>query len=185
MERVKLKGIMSKIPIMFMCAIGVTLSSCSNPPGWFQTENQRTLDSTTIVHQVESIVNPEFNTVDELIQFRTASAEGERVDSVFMGMSIDALRNAASVVIKRNGHVSKRAVVQEYEANRSVYDNLPKYTTAPTKDTAVNVDLGATDLGNRPDKKDEIISTKYGYRTDTVDGVPRKVQIKTEESYVE
>lgn len=167
------------ITAMLIATIAIlSMASCKNWPTSCP-KNYDTADSTKIAQgYIDAIVNPKFVTVQDIIQFQQQTNENFTADSIFRVMSEQALINVATVIIKKQGSLTKNSLVDEYRANRSVYDNLPANSTTLTN-VPQKVDLTATDLGNR-----RIISTSYSYRTDTIDGVARKIQIKKEESYV-
>ena len=168
---------------VFLLLLIVTfMVGCKNAP-WSHPDNYDTAnDSVLVAQQVEAIVNPQFTTVQEIVNFRQQTNEGFTVDSIFRAMPEQVLHNVAAVLIKKNGTVDKKSVVEEYRANSTVYDNLPA-TSLQSTNAATEVDLSATDLGSRRNESD-VISTSYNYRTDTVNGKPVKIQIKKEESYV-
>lgn len=169
------------ICVLLLAAIAIMVS-CKGAP-WSTPNNYDTAgDSVLVAQQVEAIVNPQFTTVQEVVNFRQQTNEGFTIDSIFSAIPEQVLNNVASVLIKKNGIVDKKSIVKEYQANSAIYDNLPASTQQPAN-TTQNVDLNATDLGNRCSNSD-VISTSYQYRTDTVNGRPVKIQIKKEESYV-
>lgn len=166
---------------VLLLAVVTLMVGCKNAP-WSNPNNYDTAnDSVLVAQQVEAIVNPQFTTVQEIVDFRQQTNEGFTVDSIFRAIPEQVLNNVASVLIKKNGIVDKKSVVEEYRANRAVYDNLP--ATSQPATTTQEVDLNATDLGNKRSESD-VISTSYQYRTDTINGKPVKIQIKQEESYV-
>ncbi len=145
---------------------------------------KQSVDGSSIEMLVDSIAsakiadynNPVFNTTDELISFRDFYVDDKQIDDVFVQLPEQIIQNVAGVCISKNGCVSKRELVLEYLDNQNVYDNLPNVEAA--NNPAQPVDTTATDLGNR---RDDIISTSYRYRTDTVNGKPVKIRITTEE----
>lgn len=166
---------------LIVAAIGAcTLIGCDRWPR-SHSDNYDTADTTLIAQQVEAIVNPEFTTVEEVIQFRHQTDQGFVIDSIFRSIPEQVLANVATVIIKKHGTLTKKTIAEEYRANMSVYDNLPTSTTALNQQPK-EVDLSSTDLGNR---RDSVIATSYSYRTDTINGKPVKIQIKKEERYVE
>lgn len=157
------------------------LSSCDRMPWNYDTAKS---DSVLVAEQVEAIINPQFTTVQDIIEFRQRTDEGFVVDSIFRALPESVLSNVAAVLIKKDGSVDKKSIVKEYKANKGVYDNLPPAPISKTEATKDTVDLSSTDLGTRQSDK-KVISTSYTYRTDTVNGKPVKIQIKTEESYAD
>lgn len=101
--------------------------------GVYVLSEQRKLSTTTtetvytdsIVKCVQNTINPLFNTVDEVLSFRSKTLEGLAIEDEFNNMPEQVLKTVASVIIKREGHASRRSIVYEYKANKQVYDNLP------------------------------------------------------------
>lgn len=169
--------------MLFLMAMTlVTLSSCKNWPG-HRSLNNDSADSTMIAERVEAIINPQFSSVDELIEFRQQTEVGYAIDSTFRVIPEDVLKNVAEVMLKKGVIITKKSVVEEYRAHNGVYDNLPVQPSTEIKDSTKSIDLNATDLGTRQDKED-VFSTTFRFITDTIDGKPVKVQIKEERSYV-
>ena len=159
-------------------------SSCDKAP-WQKSNYDRAEDSIFIATLVEEIVNPQFYNVPDIVNFQIQSVEGFEIDSVFQSIPEQVLRNVAHVVLGNKGFVDKREVVKEYKAHPDIYNNLPGSPNAEKIVTSADlkeVDKAGTDLGDKPSG---VISTSYSYSTDTVDGKPVKIQIKTEKSYAE
>jgi len=102
--------------------------------GVYVLSEQRKLSTTTtetvytdsIVKQsVQNTINPLFDSVDEVLSFRSKTLEGLAIEDEFNNMPEQVLKTVASVIIKREGHASRRSIVYEYKANKQVYDNLP------------------------------------------------------------
>lgn len=126
--------------------------------------------------KIVDYTNPIFNSADELLSFRDLYVDNKQLDDIFVQLPEQIIQNVAGVCISKNGCVSKRELVLEYLDNQNVYDNLPNVKAADNP--VQSVDTTATDLGN---KRDNIISTSYRYRIDTVNGKPVKIRITTEE----
>ena len=112
--------------------------------------------------------------------------EEQAIDSAFLSLSDNTIRNVVTVLLKKNSFVKKKDIVEAYRANSNIYDNLP------TDPKASSVDKTATDLGTRQNNKndspntggpDNVISNSYSSRIDTVGGKPIRVKIQTIESY--
>lgn len=146
--------------------------------------NKQSVDGSGIEMLVDSIAsakiadytNPVFNSADELLSFRDFYIDDKQLDDIFVQLPEQTIQSVAGVCISKNGRVSKRELVLEYLDNQDVYNNLPNVKASDNP--AQPVDTAATDLGN---KRDNIISTSYRYRTDTVNGKPVKIRITTEE----
>ena len=158
---------------------GCTLTSCDRLVS-YPDNYDKASDSVLVAQQVEAIANPVFETVKEVILYRYQADQGATIDSIFSALTDEQVKNVSTVVINRDGCATKKSIVEEYRANNTVYDNLP--TASQSADVSQKVDLSSTDLGNR--HEEDVISTEYQYRTDTINGVPKKVQIKKTESYV-
>jgi hypothetical protein len=124
--------------------------------------------------KVKQTVNPIFYSAGEAVVYQELSHDGNKIDSAFNAMPYDILKNVSHVLIKKNGTTTKKEIVTEFTSHKDIYPNLPKTPDPITEDSAVNA----------KGKKSGVFSTSYKYRTDTVDGVPVKVQIKEEQSYV-
>lgn len=164
-----------------LAVVGVCiLTSCDRLVS-YPDNYDKASDSVLVAQQVEAIANPVFETVKEVILYRYQADQGAKIDSIFSALTDEQVKNVSTVVINRDGCATKKAIVEEYRANNTVYDNLP--TASQSANVSQKVDLSSTDLGNRRDESD-VISTSYQYRTDTINGKPVKIQTKKEESYV-
>lgn len=167
MRKTKRLGVLLLVGMIMML-----ISSCDNLP-WSHSNNYDTSDTTYVAEYVESIQNPSLVNVPEVLKLQRSMQEIASVDSAFMAMPAEVVKNVSSVLLKKNGQVKKKDVVDEFRLHKDIYTALPSAT--PKK-----VDTTATDLG---DRRNKVISTSYSFRTDTVNGKPVKIQIKTEESY--
>lgn len=159
----------------------VLLSSCDRH---HLLKSNGDVDSVSVVQAIENAQNPLFTSIEDIVTYRTAYFDNKAVDSVFFSLSPATIQNVASVLLKKTPlGITKEDIVKEYRLNKGVYDGLPNTTstTANTKDTS-SADRAGTDLGERHDGG-RIAKTSYQTRTDTVDGKPVKVIIKTEEYY--
>lgn len=162
--------------IMVVAVVGsCSISSCGKMP-WSKKapSMEETIDS-LVNAKVKKTVNPTFYSVDEVTVYQELTRDGNKIDSVFNAMPYDILKNVSHVLIKKNGTTTKKEIVTEFTSHKDIYPNLPKTPDSITEDSVVNA----------KGKKSGVFSTSYKYRTDTVDGIPVKVQIKEEESYVE
>lgn len=163
-----------------------TMTSCHGRFPWSDRELERydSVDSTFIASTVEEAINPVFIDIASMLEARAADIADQSVDSLWLTLPDNILKDVASVLIKKGIPVTKRTLIEEYRQHTSVYDNLPppSNTSSTSADTKSTVDLSSTDLSARQD--DSVFQTSYKYRTDTVKGHPVKVLIKTEESYV-
>jgi len=178
---------MKKLKFLFITLLGIlamTLSSC-NYLKQRGPDNYDVGSDSTFLAQFESVQNPQFESIEDIVAFRENYSSNMEIDSVFFSLSSATVQNVASVLLKKKPlGITKRDIVEEYRANKGVYDNLPtelsaNQNAAPTQDS---VDLSSTDLGSRRDDS-KVISTRFSKRTDTIDGKPVKIIVKTEESY--
>ena len=140
-------------------------------------------DSIRIAQLFENLSTPQFSTVNEVIEYRNNVMLQDSIDAMFMSLPEEKLVNVVSVLIKKNfATITKKDILDEYVRCRNVYDNLPSTSDKITSASeSKDVNLGSTDLGNR--RSDSVVSTSYSFRTDTINGKPVRVKIKTEESY--
>lgn len=176
------KFILGYLMIAVCFTIAAIAVSCEGPMWKKAAGLSSASDSTKVASQIEAVINPSFNNVNEVLSYKARFEEGARIDSEFFAIPVQTLHNVCNVVLKNNvGPITKRDIVLEYRAHKQVYNNLPDKAPKDST-TSKKVDLGATDLGQRTKEKG-VISTTYQYRTDSATG--QKIQIKTEESYVE
>ena len=146
--------------------------------GYLLPPNQEGIQNMAIDY-TDSIVyerlNPTFSNVPDVILYRAEMTENMSIDSLFLKIPEKTLNDVATVCLKKYGFVTKARIVNEYKANGEIYKNLPTSTTPP------NVEGSGVTSVDSP--QTVIIGTDYNYRTDTIDGVPRKVLYKTEKSY--
>lgn len=134
--------------------------------------------------QLENIQNPQFMTISEIVDYRENHFSNLEIDSVFFSLSPATIQNVASVLLKKKPlGITKRDIVEEFRRCSDIYSNLPTSPKSTTSNgDSLPVDKTGTDLGTRPDGK-RIAKTSYQTRTDTINGEPVKVTIKTEEYY--
>ena len=175
------------LSLMLLTAMGIILlGSCErlgiSSPG----DNYDTSDSAMVAEYVTSVVNPSVMDVTEALSLKKSMLEEQAIDSAFLSLSDNTIKNVVTVLLKKNSFVKKKDIVEAYRANSNIYDNLP------TDPKASNVDKTATDLGTRQNNKndlsnpgghDNVISNSYSFRTDTIAGKPIRVKIQTIESY--
>lgn len=82
------------------------------------------VDSLAIASIKAAIVNPVFETASDVLVFRNNKIEESRVDSLFLTLPDKTLLDVYSVCSKKYDSVNKFTMMDEYRANRQVYDNL-------------------------------------------------------------
>lgn len=158
-----------------MLISGITFCSCDK----FAKHDKEILatnDSVLISQYINEISNPSFLTVSEVLSFKQNQLKNKEVDSLILSMPEDILTNVVSVVIKRCGVATKTQIADEYRANRSVYENLPK--AAPKTDqmsdaeeTARVEDVPNTTVGTR--------QVNYNTKDTVIDGKRVTIETKT------
>lgn len=73
---------------------------------------------------LDSIVNPEFTSINDAFVARDKFANDAYVDSVFLSLSPQSLQNVCSVLLKRQRTFTKYDIVGEYAKGGDVYDIL-------------------------------------------------------------
>ena len=177
---------MKKKLILFFCAtlmLALGFSSCGDDTvkPWSKAEIEE-ISTESASATFNTMANPEFTTVTDVVDYRDNLFEGKSVDSVFESMPEIVLKRVADVCINKSGATDKKQIVKEYQKNRTVYGNMSEQipSSASTKDDKTATDSGGSDVTKEDSK---VFETSYNYYTDTVDGKPVKVQVKTEKSY--
>ena len=84
----------------------------------------QTFDSSVSTAQVEDN-SFELNSLVDVFTLRQMMIDENRTDSTFLAMDDGPLSNVVAVLLKRGLPITKSDIVNEYLAERSVYDNLP------------------------------------------------------------
>lgn len=164
---------------MFMLALGVSSCSDKTPNFWTQTEIEEiSKESARSVYY--ELMNPTFENVGDVAHYQEIIEDGKSIDSTFSSLPVSTLKRVADVCINKSGATDKKQIVNEYLKNISVYDNMSEKIPAESKPDKTATGTGEPDVT----KKDGVFETSYNYYTDTIDGKPIKVQVKTEKSYV-
>lgn len=171
--------------LLFTVMTAMALSSCKHSGLMHHGDNYDVADSAMTVKLIKATVDPSFTSVEDVIVFQQNACDMESINKEFNALPQRVLKNVAKVVISKEGCATKKSIIEEYRCSKQTYDILSEDSTN-TKNlntTPSDVDLQSTDLGNR--RNGETISTSYSYYNDTVNGKVRKIQVKTEKSYVE
>ena len=158
---------------LLLGAVMLLTTSCHGRQPW-SGRHYDSSDSTQIASIVKDAINPGFIDAKSMLEARANELEGKAIDSVWLYLPDQVLINVFST-LKGNEPVTKKDIIEHYKAHRDIFDKLPESASKP-------VDTAATDIGSRQDK-DSVFETTYAYRTDTVNGKPVKIQIKTQYSY--
>lgn len=167
--------------------VTIGISSCGKKDVFGLGSGDRVTEEyvdSTVAAGVQNYINPLFNDVDEVLAFRTKYFEGQAIDDVFNTMPEEVLKNVASVCIKREGHVSKRGIVYEYQANADIYNNLPKSDSTKTS-TSTQVPPTSSSASDQPYRPDSVPvgRVEYNQHDTTIGGKTYKVRTKTETTY--
>lgn len=136
-----------------------------------------------VLESVQNTVNPLFGDVEEVILFQEKSLEGEQIDVEFNQMPEETLRNVATVCIKREGCISKRGIIYEYRANRSVYDNLPQGATPSIETSIPTGSKEGNPVTSVDSSKVPIGETRYTQHDTIIGGKTYKMKTKTDVTY--
>lgn len=179
-KKINVLQLIALATFVVVAAVGsCSLSSCGKMPWGKKSQTlEETVDS-LVNAKVKQTVNPIFYSVDEVLVYRDLTNDGNKIDSAFSVMPVDVLKNVSHVLLKKYGTITKKDIVTEYHNHMDIYPNL-----MPIQKTADSDSTQAKNKEGSKDKKSGVFSTSYRYRTDTVEGVPVKVQIKEEQSYV-
>lgn len=132
---------------------------------------------------VQNAVNPLFDNVDDVLSFRAKSVEGALIEDEFNNLPEETLKTVAGVIIKREGHASRRSIVYEYRANRSVYDNLPSTAAQQTGDTTGASAGGMPYSQDTTSIKNPPTEVRYSQHDTVIGGKTYKAKKKEETSY--
>ena len=166
--------------VIFAMIAMVQLSSCDKLP-WY---GGGTYDSVDTCEICKKLVEQNYTDVADVLTSRAFDVQLYKVDSIWLSIPDETLSNVAGVLLNKNISLTKQNIIKEYISSRAVYDNLQPNATPPVITPNAAVDLSTTDLGSRRDDS-LVFNRSYKYRTDTINGKPVKIQIKTEESYVD
>lgn len=137
-------------------------------------------DSIKVAHVFEQLKSPTLYTIKDVQDLQDAMVYQNTVDNLFMSLTPDVIRNVSNVLLNTAGYVTKESIVRQYRANDAIYNNLPSTPETSENADPNEVDLSATDLG---DKQDKTISSSFKRRTDTVGGKPVNIVTETTERY--
>ena len=129
--------------LLLVVMVSVVLcSSCKGNrhllPFGQSTEKTVKNDSILFAEYVDHIINPEFTSTSQILQYRKCKNENARIDSIFMSMDDETIRNVASVCLKRGPSIKRKDLVTEYTKNIDIYTALPRnIDIAEKKDTVL------------------------------------------------
>ena len=125
--------------VLASTAASVALVSCDNPVTKMVTP---TVSKASVQACLDSIVNPVFTNVNDVFELQKQLTSNAFIDSVFMSMPPDVLKNVSTVMIKKRPHCTKDDIVGEFLQNRQIYENLP--ATPPDNASNANITTNET-----------------------------------------
>ena len=171
------------VSILLSAVIALGLVAIAEKNNWLPAPEMNNFDegdSIKVAQVYEQLKSPVMYTIKDVQDLQDVMVHESTVDNLFMSITPDIMRNVVNVLLNTEGYVTKESIVNEYRANDGIYNNLPvPETTTETTDSS-EVDLAATDLGNRSNKT---ISSSFKRRTDTVGGKPVTVVTETTKRY--
>lgn len=161
--------------VAFVMVFTVALCSCNKLSHRFNSDYGETSDSVLISQYINEITNPQFINPIEVMKYRCRQLENKEIDSLITSLPENVLINVATVLINKNGITTKSQIIDEYRANRSIYENLPDTKPSDKTTTVTNAqveDVPVTKVDTR-----EETATTYNSRDTIIDG--KKCTIRT------
>ena len=186
MKKTIIASIVGLIAAVLICAGSVW---CFN--GVFPWDKEAPLSEANVDSLVQmsikEVANPTFYSVDEVMVYRDMNANQKALDSAFYALPDKIIEKVAGVLVNRDGAACKRSIILEYNANRSIFDNLPddpvaekpqnQSTTTEQPIASVSiVQEGSTTVTEAPPTK--VVSTTV--KDTTIDGKPATITTKVE-----
>ena len=119
------------LAVLASTAASVALVSCDNPR--VSSMLPQYVSKASVQTCLDSIVNPVFTNVNDVFELQKQLTSNAFIDSVFMSMPPDVLKNVSTVMIKKRPHCTKDDIVGEFlqRTNRRNiqimgYDMVPK-----------------------------------------------------------
>lgn len=84
----------------------------------------QSVGTTEVSACLDSLVNPEFTSMNDVFVLRDRLANNAYVDSVFLSLNPNALQNVCSVLLKRQRTFTKYDIVGEYAKGGDIYNIL-------------------------------------------------------------
>lgn len=129
-KKLPLGGYIILMIIAFLGFCFGTLASCDKIQKKPVDTFYMNADSIVTASITAAIVNPMFASANEMLNFKQRCAQEKANDSLFMSLNEKVLIDVYNVCSnKYNTSVSKNMMMDEYRANKHVYDNLTKAST--------------------------------------------------------
>ena len=112
------------VAVFLIGIIGFGVNSCHEGgiKGYFLQEES---SSETAYQAVEDLVNPSLDCVKDVVDFHNNLTSNMEIDSIFMALPETVIIDVSSVLLKKMSPITKKDIVDEYNRNRAIYDNLP------------------------------------------------------------
>lgn len=181
----KLFGMFTCLLVTLLCIVAsCTVTSCDNLQDAKNALSKSQVDTAFVKECVYSVVTPEFTTIDEVLLCQQKLNNNAYVDSMFMSLPENLLKNVATVLLKKTGRATKKAIVNEYISNKDIYKNLPiqpgeqetETTLVPLKQQNSTPTV-VEEL--QPGGKGKVASTSYQVKDTTIDGKKADIVTKT------
>lgn len=163
--------------VAFVMVFTVALCSCNKLSHRFNDDYGESSDSVLVTQYINEITNPQFINPTEVMKYRCKQLENKEIDSLITSLPAAVLINVATVLINKNGITTKSQIIDEYRANKSIYENLPD--TKSVKPTIVTTNAQTEDVPvTTVDDTREEKSTAYNSRDTTINGKRYTIQTK-------
>ena len=173
------------IAIILATAGATALLSCEGGPRLLHP----TVEKAAVQVCLDSIVNPVLTTPSDVFQLQDRLKTNAFVDSVFMSLPPDVLKNVSTVVLKKLYRVTKDNIVGEFLTNRQIYNNLPApddtsnvasststTTTTPTKIPGIVHEETTTVTEAPPTRVEENLANSY--KDTTINGKKALISVR-------
>lgn len=177
------------IAVILATAGATALLSCEGGPKLLPSTKVKAADVETAL---DSIVNPTFTSYSDVIECQKTLKTNAFVDSVFLAMPPNIIKNVYTVLSKKITFVQKSDIVGEFLSNRQIYDNLPPpspddnvaktdqtttiTTTTPTKIPGVVHEETTTVTEAPPTRVEENLANSY--KDTTINGKKALISVQ-------
>lgn len=168
----KPEKILMTLGVLICAFLGTMLviTNCNRP-----SPSYGGIDSTFVAAYMESVADPTFTSVDEIVTYRNDLETEDELNFEFLNIDPKILKNVASVCLKRTGSATKADIVAEYSHNSEIYNNLPEEGSI-TVEKAEVPDSGMGD--NKPQN-----TVSFHEQDTTIDGHKAKILTRKEVQY--
>ena len=133
--------------VLLLLCVALELTSCNHrkyADVYIESE-----DSVYNAKQIDDYFNPTFTTIDDVLKYRDKLSKRDFDDSIIRNMPNETLINVSTVLLNKSKIFTQSDIVDEYLRSNTIYDNLPKQSVDPPKDTLkTSITLKDTIIGN-------------------------------------